>query len=95
MTNKSKFAQGGWQGDSEEDALSGLQGHSITYRIAMGAHRGRKAFMLQTLASAARLGVRAYRVPFSMLLANSSRSAFSSMDISSNSSLAGAGTSRR
>jgi transposase-like zinc-binding protein/putative transposase len=32
-----------------EDALSDLQGHSITYRIALGPHKGRKAFMLQSL----------------------------------------------
>jgi Putative transposase len=32
-----------------EDALTDLQGHSITYRIAMGPHKGRKAFMLQSL----------------------------------------------
>jgi hypothetical protein len=39
-----------WEGDSQKDALPGLQGHSISYRIAMGPHQGRKAFMLQTLA---------------------------------------------
>jgi hypothetical protein len=33
----------------EDDALADLQGHSITYRIAMGSHKGRKAFMLQSL----------------------------------------------
>jgi hypothetical protein len=32
-----------------EDALTDLQGHSITYRIALGPHKGRKAFMLQSL----------------------------------------------
>jgi hypothetical protein len=32
-----------------EDALTDLQGHSITYRIALGLHKGRKAFMLQSL----------------------------------------------
>jgi ribosomal protein S27E len=31
-------------GDTE-DALSDLQGHSVTYRIALGPHKGRKAFM--------------------------------------------------
>jgi hypothetical protein len=31
------------------DALTDLQGHSITYRIALGPHKGRKAFMLQSL----------------------------------------------
>jgi ribosomal protein S27E len=31
------------------DAFTDLQGHSITYRIAMGPHQGRKAFMLQSL----------------------------------------------
>jgi len=33
----------------EEDSLSQLQGHSITYRIAVGPQAGRKAFTLQTL----------------------------------------------
>jgi hypothetical protein len=31
------------------DALPDIQGHSITYRIAVGPHKGRKAFMLQSL----------------------------------------------
>jgi hypothetical protein len=34
----------------DEDALPDLQGHSITYRIALGSRRGQKAFMLRTLA---------------------------------------------
>jgi Putative transposase len=34
----------------EDSALADLQGHSITYRIALGPHRGRKAFRLQSLA---------------------------------------------
>jgi hypothetical protein len=34
---------------SEDNALADLQGHSITYRIALGPHRGRKAFTLQSL----------------------------------------------
>lgn len=34
---------------AEDNALADLQGHSITYRIALGPHRGRKAFMLQSL----------------------------------------------
>ena len=29
--------------------LEALQGHSISYRIAVGPHEGRKAFALQTL----------------------------------------------
>jgi hypothetical protein len=33
-----------------EDALAEFHGHSIIYRIALGAQRGRKALMLQTLA---------------------------------------------
>jgi hypothetical protein len=33
----------------EDDALAELQGHSITYRIALGTHKARKAFMLQSL----------------------------------------------
>jgi hypothetical protein len=32
-----------------EDPINQLHGHSITYRIAVGPHRGRKAFTLQTL----------------------------------------------
>jgi hypothetical protein len=35
----------------EDDALAELRGHSIAYRIAFGPHRGRKAFMLQSLPS--------------------------------------------
>ena len=35
--------------DEEEASLKDLQGHSITYRIALGPHKGRKAFMLQSL----------------------------------------------
>ena len=34
----------------EEDPMTDLVGHSITYRIAVGPHRGRKVFTLQTLA---------------------------------------------
>lgn len=33
----------------EEDAMQQLFGHSITYRIAIGPHQGRKVFTLQTL----------------------------------------------
>jgi hypothetical protein len=33
----------------EEASLKDLQSHSITYRIALGPHKGRKAFMLQSL----------------------------------------------
>ena len=33
----------------EEDVMQQLFGHSITYRIAMGPHQGRKVFRLQTL----------------------------------------------
>jgi len=33
----------------EEDPMADLVGHSITYRIAVGPHRGRKVFTLQTL----------------------------------------------
>jgi len=33
----------------DEDSMSQLQGHSITYRIAVGPHQGRKVFTLQTL----------------------------------------------
>ena len=40
-----------WAGDSEGtgDVLGDLQGHSITYRIAVGAQSGRKALTLQTV----------------------------------------------
>jgi hypothetical protein len=38
---------------AEDDGLADLQGHSITYRIALGAQRGRKAFTLQSLPPAA------------------------------------------
>ena len=30
-----------------------LSGHSITYRIALGSHQGRKAFTLQTVPAVA------------------------------------------
>ena len=33
----------------EDDPMPDLVGHSITYRIAVGPHRGRKVFTLQTL----------------------------------------------
>ena len=39
--------------DSPDGAgFDGLLGHSITYRIALGPHQGRKAFTLQTLSAA-------------------------------------------
>ncbi len=38
----------------EDEALAELRGYSITYRIALGSHKGRKAFMLQCLAPALR-----------------------------------------
>ena len=37
-------------GDAVDDeSMAHLQGHSITYRIAVGPHQGRKVFTLQTL----------------------------------------------
>jgi len=33
----------------EEDPLQQVHGHSITYRIAVGPHQGRKVFTLQTV----------------------------------------------
>ena len=36
---------------SDESTLDELRGHSITYRIALGPHAGRKAFTLQALPS--------------------------------------------
>ena len=33
----------------EEDVMQQLYGHSVTYRIAVGPHQGRKVFTLQTL----------------------------------------------
>jgi len=33
----------------EDDPMPDLAGHSITYRVAVGPHRGRKVFTLQTL----------------------------------------------
>ncbi len=39
-------------GPGEADGLAALVGHSITYRIAVGPHEGRKAFTLQSLAPA-------------------------------------------
>jgi len=35
--------------EQELETLEELQSHSITYRIALGPHKGRKAFMLQSL----------------------------------------------
>ena len=37
------------EGLDEDDPMPDLVGHSITYRIAVGPHRGRKVFTLQTL----------------------------------------------
>ncbi len=33
----------------DDDPMQQLHGHSITYRVAVGAQRGRKVFMLQTV----------------------------------------------
>lgn len=38
--------------DEESACMDSLRGHSITYRIALGRHVGRKAFTLQTLPAA-------------------------------------------
>ena len=35
--------------EEDDDAISQIHGHSITYRIAMGAQQGQKVFTLQTL----------------------------------------------
>ena len=35
--------------DEKPDLMDQLRGHSVTYRIAMGANQGRKVFTLQTL----------------------------------------------
>ena len=53
--------RGWWVGDdehgfltlnaSDDSTLDELRGHSITYRIALGPHAGRKALTLQTLPS--------------------------------------------
>jgi hypothetical protein len=37
------------EGEGEDAVLKDLQSHSIQYRIAVGPHKGRKAFMLQSL----------------------------------------------
>ncbi len=37
------------ESESEEDTLAGLQGHSITYQVAVCRRQGQKAFTLQTL----------------------------------------------
>ena len=37
----------------DESGSDELLGHSITYRIALGPHQGRKAFTLQTVPAAA------------------------------------------
>jgi len=34
---------------ADDDSMAHLHGHSITYRIAVGPHQGRKVFTLQTL----------------------------------------------
>ena len=44
---ESSYVEAGAQ--SEEDGLAELQGASITYRIALGAQRGRKVMLLQTV----------------------------------------------
>jgi hypothetical protein len=48
--------------DQEDDTLSQLQGHSITYRIAMGPHKGRKVLTLQSLPSSPETGSNSSRV---------------------------------
>ena len=40
--------------DEEGNTMQQLQGHSITYRIAMGLHAGRKVLTLQTVRSLGR-----------------------------------------
>ena len=40
--------------DEEGNTIQQLQGHSITYRIAMGPHAGRKVLTLQTIRSLGR-----------------------------------------
>jgi hypothetical protein len=42
--------------DEEAACMDRLRGHSITYRIALGRHAGRKAFTLQTLPATEALG---------------------------------------
>jgi hypothetical protein len=37
--------------DADESAMDDLLGHSISYRIAVGSHAGRKAFTLQTVSA--------------------------------------------
>ncbi|HMH88682.1 MAG TPA: hypothetical protein VK523_08560 [Steroidobacteraceae bacterium] len=49
MTNKSKFNQGGWQGDSEEDALSGSR--AFDHLPDRHGCAPRAQGLLQTLAS--------------------------------------------
>lgn len=40
----------GWlQRDEETVCMDNLRGHSITYRVAVGRHQGKKAFTLRTL----------------------------------------------
>ena len=53
MVGEGRAGEGRGRGGSgsleERQTLEDLQTHSITYRIAVGAHKGRKAFMLQSL----------------------------------------------
>ena len=46
--DESSYLTMDWQ---DEDAMNQLQGHSITYRIAVGPQQGRKVFTLQTIPS--------------------------------------------
>ena len=46
--DESSYLTMDWQDD---DAMNQLQGHSITYRIAVGPQQGRKVFTLQTIPS--------------------------------------------
>ncbi len=39
--------------EGPEDSMNQLQGHSITYRIAVGPHQGRRVLTLQTLPGSA------------------------------------------
>jgi hypothetical protein len=50
-----------------ESALADLQGHSITYRIALGPYKGRKAFLLQSLPPATSEPYRASTSVFSVV----------------------------
>jgi len=62
LVREAQSSQLNLEEEDSEDALGQLHGSSITYRIALGPQRGRKALMLQTVAPRTEERDRAERV---------------------------------